>query len=156
MRKRERGRISVHITRSLSVKVGTRPPVLLVKVERGARIVDGRVLSRLDVQAQLLRRQHAQRARLGPPPRRARAHQRRVARRVADVLAWVAQLQHLRAGATLKSSDVLHLGILSGEQRVMSCKFLLGQTHLRAQARMRNSTILGVTPTLQNYSHCEI
>ena len=72
------------------------PPVLLVQVQRGARVVHGRVLARLDGQAQLLGRQVAQRARLGTPPGRRRTHERRKARRVAHVLARVAQLQRLR------------------------------------------------------------
>jgi hypothetical protein len=74
-----------------------RPAVLLVEVERSARVIHRRVLARLDGQAQVLGRQVPQRARPRPPARRGRAHQRREARRVAHVAARVAQLQRLRA-----------------------------------------------------------
>ena len=83
---------------TITVSRAPHPPVLLVEVQRGARVVHGRVLARLDGQAQVLGRQVAQRALLGPPPGRRRAHERREARRVAHVLARVAQLQRLRAG----------------------------------------------------------
>ena len=81
---------------TVTVSCAPHPPVLLIQVQRGARVVHGRVLARLDGQPQVLGRQVAQRARLEPPPGRRRAHERREARRVAHVLPRVAQLQRLR------------------------------------------------------------
>jgi len=104
-----------------------RPAVLLVEVERGARVIHRRVLARLDGQAQVLGRQVPQRARPRPPARRGRAHQRREARRVAHVAARVAQLQRLRArrpplgGGAARGPDPIPQTLVRGVARGRQC-----------------------------------
>ena len=67
-----------------------------VEIQRCPGIVHRRVLARLDGESQVLGRQVAQSARLGPAPGRGGAHQRGIPRRVPYQLPRVAQQQRLK------------------------------------------------------------